>query len=146
MKTCSLKKSWPSEWNLSLVLRRFPRSVCEPLKLSSDQLLALEVCFFWLLFWPKELVCCTDSFIFPEVGDRAPFLVFLLLLPRPHSPMVQGFRLQELMSLVIANQDELLFSSFRALRKYLFKGLKAINEWQDDGTGVLQQVAQYPVD
>ena len=27
-----------------------------------------------------------------------------------------------------------------------FKGLKATNEWQDDGTGVLHQVAQHPID
>ena len=26
------------------------------------------------------------------------------------------------------------------------KGLNATNEWQDDGTGVLHQVAQFPID
>ena len=26
------------------------------------------------------------------------------------------------------------------------KGLKATNEWQDDGTGILHQVAQFPID
>ena len=28
----------------------------------------------------------------------------------------------------------------------LFKGLKATNGWQDDGTGVLLQVVQHPTD
>ena len=28
----------------------------------------------------------------------------------------------------------------------VLKGLKATNEWQDDGTGVLHQVAQHPID
>ena len=27
-----------------------------------------------------------------------------------------------------------------------FEGLKATNEWQDTGTGVLHQVAQHPID
>ena len=27
-----------------------------------------------------------------------------------------------------------------------FKGLKATNEWQDDGTGTSHQVAQHPID
>ena len=26
------------------------------------------------------------------------------------------------------------------------KGLKVTNEWQDDGTGILHQVAQFPID
>ena len=28
----------------------------------------------------------------------------------------------------------------------LFKGLKISHEWQDDGTGVVHQVAQFPID
>ena len=35
----------------------------------------------------------------------------------------------------------LLYSS-----RILFKGLQATNEWQDDGTGVLHQVVQHPID
>ena len=72
---------------LWLVLMSFAWPLCEPLKLPSDQLLALEVCFFWLLRWPKEFVCCMDDFfVIPRVGVHVSFLFLLTSLPRPMVP------------------------------------------------------------
>ena len=54
--------------------------------LSSDQLLALEVCIFWLLHTAKEFVPSKDSFVIPRVGIHTLFLFFLTSLLRPIVP------------------------------------------------------------